>query len=115
MAISKIDGICLYTGIDWENPTDHSVEFDCLQYFKDNGITQFDHLNYYIDHQAECLASLRNWIFKDGLHPEIQAYPFVIYTECDYSTPMSSWPKVLIYGADAINAAGLPDLYKIGR
>lgn len=115
MALSKIDGICLYTGIDWENPTGFSVEFDCLQYFKDNGIVDFQHLNYHADHQAECLASLQNWMFVDGQHPEIQAFPFVIYTECDYSQPMHTWPRVLVYGADAIKTAGLYDLYKLGR
>ena len=54
-------------------------------------------------------------MFKDGQHPEIQAFPFVIYTECDYSQPMHTWPKVLVYGADAIKSAGLSDLYKLGR
>jgi len=117
MAISKIDDINLFTNIVWEDDKSaHQWCHDAVDYLKDNGITEFSHLNYGDPSQIEpCINPLRTWTFKDGQHPEIDQFPFIIYTECDYSLPMNQWPRVLVYGLDAIKAAGLPDLYKLGR
>ena len=117
MAISKIDDICLYTNIVWEeDKATYQDCFDAIQYFADNGIIQISNLNYGDHSQIDaCINPLRSWQFKDGMHSDISSFPFVIYTECDYSAPMNTWPRVLVYGLDAIKAAGLPDLYKLGR
>ena len=114
MAITKIDSIYLYTNLTWaEGETSDSVE--ARKYLDDNGV-QYIHLNYADPAQHEAaLAPLRTWMFSDGLHTEITDFPFIIYSEVHDDMDSSMYPKVLIYGLDAIKQSNLTDLYQLGR
>lgn len=115
MAITKIDSIYLYTDLTWaEGEVSDSTK--AQKYLDDNGI-QYIHLNYADPTQHEAaLAPLRTWLFSDGLlHEEIKAFPLVIYTECHDDMESAMYPKVLLYGLDAIKDSNITDLYELGR
>jgi hypothetical protein len=114
MAITKIDSIYLYTNLTWaEDEVSDSVE--AKKYLEDNGV-QFIHLNYAdpVQHEA-ALAPLRTWLFADGQHEEITEFPLVIYSEVHDDLETAFYPKVLLYGLDAIKDSTLTDLYQLGR
>lgn len=114
MAITKIDSVYLYTDLTWaEDEVSDSV--DAKKYLEDNGV-EFIHLNYADPAQHEAaLAPLRTWLFADGQHQEISNFPLVIYTEVHDDMESAYYPKVLLYGLDAIKESNLTDLYQLGR
>lgn len=114
MAITKIDSIYLYTDLTWaEDEVSDSVE--ARKYLDDNGV-EYIHLNYADPTQHEAaLSPLRTWLFTDGLHEEINEFPLVIYSEVHDDIPSALYPKVLLYGLDAIKDSNITDLYQLGR
>jgi hypothetical protein len=118
MAVDKIDGIYLYSNIDWLD-YDNPKNADCKEvkkFLEDNNI-DFIFLNYAdpIQHE-EALKPLRGWDFKDGKYNfTVNSFPFLMYTEIDYNTSMYHWKKVLLVGKDAILNSNLLELSKLGR
>jgi hypothetical protein len=113
MAISKIDAIYLYTDMTWEEG-EKTDSTQARAYLDAEGV-EYILLNYADPAQHEDATSpLRTWGFIDGYH-DIKAFPFVIYTEVHDDMSMTKWPKVLLYGLDAIIESNISDLYKLGR
>lgn len=113
MAITKIDAIYLHTDMQWVEGED--TDSTKARAFLDTNGVEYILLNYADASQHEAaIAPLRNWQFVDGIH-DVQDFPFVIYTEVHDDKPLVEWPKVLLYGLDAITTSNIADLFKLGR
>lgn len=113
MSITKIDDIYLYTDLDW-TPDQIGESVDAKSYMDTTGIN-YIHLNYADPAQHhDAISPLNSWGFSDGSHT-IDKFPFIIYTEIHDDLSPSAYPRVLLYGLEAIKNSNLVELYQLGR
>jgi hypothetical protein len=110
MALTRIDDIQLYVGLTAE-AGDCFVAKDFLDSV---GVT--NHLYMYADTaaHADLFTALDSWRMP-GAPANITKFPFLIYTEIHSDLPPSQYPRVCVYGADAIAASGIAAKFALGR
>lgn len=112
----KIDDICTYTHLTWKETT--PTNSTKLKEFMDLNVPGHTLLNYTDPDLLEAaMEPLRTWSFANygGETVDIDTFPFVIYTEVHDDMSPSQYPRVLLYGYDAVTSSNIIELYQLGR